>query len=80
MCVSRLREEKERAERAYAEIEERFRPYMDQVDSLEELNKLLQSQTALAQMEVGPSCPGNPCIQSYPLNLVGEGLTIIFMM
>lgn len=47
----RLRDENEQVTTAYEELEERFRPFMDQVDSLEDLNKLLQSQTSLAQSE-----------------------------
>lgn len=49
--VSRLRDENEQLTTSYEALEEKFRPYMEQVDSLEDLNKLLQSQTSLAQSE-----------------------------
>ena len=49
--MSRLRDENEQVTTAYEELEEKYRPFLDQVDSLEDLNKLLQSQTSLAQSE-----------------------------
>lgn len=49
--VSRLRDENEQVTTAYEELEEKYRPFLEQVDSLEDLNKLLQSQTSLAQSE-----------------------------
>ena len=49
--VSRLRDENEQVTAAYEELEEKYRPFLEQVDSLEDLNKLLQSQTSLAQSE-----------------------------
>ena len=49
--MSRLRDENEQVTTAYEELEEKYRPFLEQVDSLEDLNKLLQSQTSLAQSE-----------------------------
>ncbi len=46
-----LREDNIRLQEAYDEIEERYRPYKDQVDGLEGINLLLQNQTSLAQLE-----------------------------
>ena len=47
----RLRKENEELSKAYAAIEERFRPYMSQLDELEDLNRLLQRQTKMAKSE-----------------------------
>ena len=49
--VSQLRDENEQVTTAYDELEEKYRPFLEHVDSLEDLNKLLQSQTSLAQSE-----------------------------
>ena len=49
--MSRLRDENEQVTAAYQEMEERYRPFLEQFDSLEDLNKLLKSQTSLAQSE-----------------------------
>lgn len=43
--------EKTRLETALAEIEERYRPYQDQIDGLEGMNLLLRNQTSMAQSE-----------------------------
>jgi len=48
---SRLKTENARVTSAYEEIEERYRPYQDQIDGLEELNHLLRNQTSSAQTE-----------------------------
>ena len=50
-CVLRLKAENTRVTSAYEEIEERYRPYRDQVDGLEELNHFLRNQTSSAQTE-----------------------------
>ena len=49
--ISRLRQEKEKAVQSLEELEERYRPFHDQIDGLEGLNLLLKSQTSLAQSE-----------------------------
>ena len=46
-----LKTEKTRLEKSLAEIEERYRPFQDQIDGLEGLNLLLQNQTSMAQSE-----------------------------
>ena len=39
-------------ERSLEEIEERYRPFQDQIDGLEGMNLLLKNQTSMAQSEV----------------------------
>lgn len=43
--------ENEDLKRAYSELEEKYAPYQDTIDRLEDENKLLRSQTAMAQQE-----------------------------
>ena len=47
----RLTQENDALKQAYAELEEKYAPYQDTIDKLEEQNKLLTSQTATAQQE-----------------------------
>ena len=50
--VCSLIQEKIKLEQSLEELEERFRPFYDQIDGLEGMNLLLQNQTSLAQSEV----------------------------
>ena len=52
LTLCRLTAENGHLQAQYSALEERFRPYMEQIDGLEDLNRLLQQQTSLAQMEV----------------------------
>lgn len=47
----RLCAEKESLKQALADIEEEYRPYQEKIDSLEDQNRLLRSQTITAQQE-----------------------------
>lgn len=47
-----MKQENKKLTRAYEEIEERYRPFRDQIDGLEDLNFLLRNQTSMAQSEV----------------------------
>ena len=51
VATTRLREDNERLQSAYDKIEERYRPYQDQIDGLEDLNHFLRNQTSSAQTE-----------------------------
>lgn len=47
----RLKLDNKRLSSAYEEIDERYRPFQDQIDGLEELNHFLRNQTSTAQTE-----------------------------
>ncbi len=47
----RLKENNARLTSSYDEIVERYRPYQDQIDNLEDLNHFLRNQTSSAQTE-----------------------------
>jgi hyaluronan-mediated motility receptor len=51
LSFTRLAREKRQIKQSLEELEERYRPFQDQIDGLEGINLLLQNQTSMAQSE-----------------------------